>query len=326
VIERMILSVEDLHVHYKSYWYTHKVLNGVWLRMNEGERVGIIGETGSGKTTLLKSILKVLPQNSVIPRGQIRFRDIEILKADDRVLASVRRREIGMIFQDPMAALNPVFKIKDQLYDIIKYKMLADGVSPSREELHEEALRVLSDVRLPDHERVLESYPFQLSGGMRQRVMIAMALLSAGKLLLADEPTTNIDVTIQDQILRLIGRLVKERGLSTVLVSHALGMVRQMTDRSYVLYAGDIMEEAGTEELFEHPKHPYTQLLIASAPRISERGIGEGIKGKLPDYRSPPSGCRFAPRCPFAMEKCYNVKPGRTQVNADHTVACHLYE
>ncbi|MCS7146349.1 MAG: ABC transporter ATP-binding protein [Nitrososphaerota archaeon] len=322
----MLLEIEDLHVHYKSYWYVQKVLNGVWLRMSEGERVGIIGETGSGKTTLLKSVLKILPQNSLIPRGTIKYKDVDILKSGEATLASIRRKEIGMIFQDPMAALNPVFKVKDQLHDVIKYKLLSEGHNPSKEEIRGHALRALDDVKLPDHDRVLESYPFQLSGGMRQRVMIAMALISAGKLLLADEPTTNIDVTIQDQILRLIDRLVKERGLSAILVSHALGMVRQMTDRSYVLYAGDVMEEASTDELFNHPMHPYTSLLISSAPKISTRDIGEGIRGKLPDYRSPPQGCRFAPRCPYAMEKCYTVKPKRTIVNSAHIVACHLYE
>lgn len=322
----MLLNIQDLYVHYKSYWYIHKVLNGVWLRMMEGERVGIIGETGSGKTTLLKSILRILPQNAVIPNGMIKFKEIDVLKAGEAELSMVRRREIGMIFQDPMAALNPVFKIKDQLYDVIKYKLLTEGHNPTKEELHDHAVKVLNEVKLPDYERVLESYPFQLSGGMRQRVMIAMALISAGKLLLADEPTTNIDVTIQDQILKLIDRLVKQRGLSTILVSHALGMVRQMTDRAYVLYAGDIMEEARTSELFDHPAHPYTSLLISSAPKISTREIGEGIRGKLPDYRSPPIGCRFAPRCPYAMDKCHTVKPKRTIISTDHAVACHLYE
>ncbi len=322
----MLLRIDDLHVHYKSYWYVNQVLNGVWLRMDEGERIGIVGETGSGKTTLLKTILRILPQNSSIPRGTIKYREIDILKASEAELSKVRRSEIGMIFQDPMAALNPVFKIKDQLYDVIKYKFLADGSNPSKAVLHEHALGVLESVSLPDPERVLESFPFQLSGGMRQRVMIAMALLSAGKLLLADEPTTNIDVTLQDQILRLIDKLVKQRGLSTILVSHALGMVRQMTDRAYVLYAGDIMEEARTGELLDHPKHPYTDLLVSSAPKISSRRIGEGIRGKLPDYRSPPAGCRFAPRCPYAMDKCHKVKPKRTALNAEHVFACHLYE
>lgn len=322
----MLLNIQDLYVHYKSYWYINKVLNGVWLRMVEGERVGIIGETGSGKTTLLKSILRILPQNALIPSGVIKFKDIDILRSGEAELSTVRRREIGMIFQDPMAALNPVFKIKDQLYDVVKYKLLAEGHNPTKEELHDHAVRVLNDVKLPDYERVLESFPFQLSGGMRQRVMIAMALISAGKLLLADEPTTNIDVTIQDQVLKLIDRLVKQRGLSTILVSHALGMVRQMTDRAYVLYAGDIMEEARTSELFDHPAHPYTSLLISSAPKISTREIGEGIRGKLPDYRFPPIGCRFAPRCPYALDKCHTVKPKRTIINTDHAVACHLYE
>ena len=321
-----MLEIDNLYVNYKSYWYTLKVLNGVWLRVEKGERVGIIGESGSGKTTLLKTILRVLPQNGIVLNGEIKYDGRNILKLSDGELAKIRRKEIGMIFQDPMAALNPVFKIKDQLYDILKYKMTAEGHNPSSKELYEEALKIFNDVRLPDPDRVLESYPFQLSGGMRQRVMIAMALASAGKLLLADEPTTNLDVTIQDQILKLIHRLVVEKNLSTILVSHALGMVYQMTDRVYVLYAGDIMEEATTRELFNKPKHPYTQLLIASTPRLSSVGVGEGIKGKLPDYRSPPAGCRFAPRCPYVMDKCINTKPGRIQLSPDHAVSCYLYD
>jgi peptide/nickel transport system ATP-binding protein len=322
----MLLEISDLYVYYRSYWYTLKVLNGVWLRLDRGERVGIIGESGSGKTTLLKSILRILPQNGMIPKGEIRYDGKNILKLSSSELTKIRRREIGMIFQDPMAALNPVFKIRDQLYDILKYKMMIEGHNPSSRELYEEAVKIFSDVRLPDPDRVLESYPFQLSGGMRQRVMIAMALISAGKLLLADEPTTNLDVTIQDQILKLIHRLAAQRNLSTILVSHALGMVYQMTDRVYVLYAGDIMEEARTRDLFSQPKHPYTQLLVASTPRLSSVGVGEGIKGKLPDYRNPPAGCRFAPRCPYVMDKCINTKPRKIQVNREHIVSCYLYD
>jgi len=322
----MLLEISNLYVHYKSYWYTLKVLNGVWLRLDRGERIGIIGESGSGKTTLLKSILRILPQNGMIPRGEIRYDGKNILKLSSSELTKIRRKEIGMIFQDPMAALNPVFKIRDQLYDILKYRMMIEGHNPSSRELYEEAVKIFSDVKLPDPNRVLESYPFQLSGGMRQRVMIAMALISAGKLLLADEPTTNLDVTIQDQILKLIHRLVTQKNLSTILVSHALGMVYQMTDRVYVLYAGDIMEEARTRDLFSQPKHPYTQLLVASTPRLSSVGVGEGIKGKLPDYRNPPAGCRFAPRCPYVMDKCINTKPGKIQVNNEHIVSCYLYE
>ncbi|MEM1584336.1 MAG: ABC transporter ATP-binding protein [Nitrososphaerota archaeon] len=322
----MLLEIDNLYVNYKSYWYTLKVLNGVWLKVEKGERVGIIGESGSGKTTLLKTILRVLPQNGIISKGEIRYDGRNILKLSDSELAKIRRKEIGMIFQDPMAALNPVFKIRDQLYDILKYKMTTEGHNPSSKELYEESLRIFNDVRLPDPDRVLESYPFQLSGGMRQRVMIAMALASAGKLLLADEPTTNLDVTIQDQILKLIHRLVVEKNLSIILVSHALGMVYQMTDKVYVLYAGDIMEEAETRKMFNKPKHPYTQLLIASTPRLSSVGVGEGIRGKLPDYRNPPAGCRFAPRCPYVMDKCINTKPSRIQLSAEHTVSCYLYD
>ncbi|MCS7126452.1 MAG: ABC transporter ATP-binding protein [Aigarchaeota archaeon] len=321
----MLLELTNLHVHYKSYWYVFKVLNGVWLRVRRGERVGVIGESGSGKTTLLKSILKILPLNGMIIRGEIKYDGKDILNLGESKLAEIRRREVGMIFQDPMAALNPVFKVKDQLYDILKYKMISEGRNPSKQELYDEALKMLTDVKLPDPERVLNSYPFQLSGGMRQRVMIAMALTSAEKLLLADEPTTNLDVTIQDQILKLIHNLVIQKNLSAILVSHALGMVYQMTDRAYVLYAGDIMEEASTKELFEKPKHPYTQILISSAPRLSSKGISEGIKGKLPDYRNPPAGCRFAPRCPYSMSKCNTIKPEPIELNKEHITCCHLY-
>jgi peptide/nickel transport system ATP-binding protein len=321
-----LLNVEDLNVSYKRYWYSLKVLNGVCMNLRKGQRIGIIGESGSGKTTLLKSILRILPPNGKIVSGKIVYDGKDITNFSEKELSRIRRREIGIIFQDPMAALNPVFKVRDQLYDILRYKLMEEGVKPTSQMLGEYSLELLSDVRLPDPERVLNSYPFQLSGGMRQRVMIAMALVSANKLLLADEPTTNLDVTIQDQILKLIHRLVVEKNLSTILVSHALGMVNRMTDEVYVLYAGDIAEHAPTSEIMKNPLHPYTQLLISSTPRLSSVGVGEGIRGKLPDYREPPQGCRFAPRCPYAMDKCFTVKPRVIRQNNDHHVACHLYE
>ena len=322
----LLLEVENLYVSYRRYWYTLHVLNGVSMSLRRGERVGLIGESGSGKTTLLKSILRILPPNGKIVGGSINYDGREITSLSEKELSHIRRREIGMIFQDPMAALNPVFKVKDQLYDILRYKLGEEGSKPDNKLLWDHALKLLTDVKLPDPERVLNSYPFQLSGGMRQRVMIAMALASANSLLLADEPTTNLDVTIQDQILKLIHKLVTEKNLGTILVSHALGMVNRMTDRVYVLYAGDIMETAKTSEIMNNPRHPYTQLLISSTPRLSSVGVGEGIKGKLPDYRFPISGCRFAPRCPYAMQKCFTQKPGVTRLNSNHLVACYLYE
>lgn len=319
-----LLTVKNLCVNYKSYWYVYHVLDGVSIDVKLGEKVGLIGESGAGKTTLLKSILRVLPPQGKITSGEILYRGIDLLKCDARQLLEIRRRKIGMIFQDPLAALNPLFKVKEQMLDILKYTY--ENSDMKKRDLENIALDLLRDTLIPDSERVLNSYPFELSGGMRQRVVIAMALASASELLLADEPTTNIDVTIQAQILKLISDLVKKKGLSMVLVSHALGMVRKMTDKVYVIYGGNIVEEAPTSKLFENPLHPYTRLLIDNAPKILSGMLGEGIKGNPVDYRFPPSGCRFHPRCPFGdQEICKSVKPPLIKADKDRYVACHLY-
>lgn len=316
-----LLEVRNLSVNYKSYWYTYHVLDDVYLDVTRKEKVGLIGESGSGKTTLLKSVLQILPPQGRIVSGKIFWKGIDLLKADKKYILSIRRKGIGMIFQDPLGALNPVFKIKDQMLDILK----ASYYDHNKSDLINIAEEYLRSVMLPDPARVLDSYPFQLSGGMRQRVVIAMALVSAEDLLLADEPTTNLDVTIQDQVLKLINRLVEERGLSMVLVSHALGMVARMTHRVYVMYAGNVVEEAPTTELFKEPLHPYTYMLVNSTPRLTSTQIGEGIKGNPPDYRQPPQGCRFHPRCPYAMETCRRVKPPYVRVSRHRYIACHIY-
>lgn len=318
-----LLRVEDLYVKYKSYWYTYHVLNGVSLHVKSGEKVGLIGESGAGKTTFLKSILQILPPQGRIISGRVFFKGVDLLRGDKKYINEVRRRSVGMIFQDPLAALNPVFTVKEQLIDILKH--VHRGEEHSKSDLESMALELLKEVMLPDPERVLNSYPFQLSGGMRQRVVIAMALASARDLLLADEPTTNLDVTIQAQILKLINSLVEKRKLSMVLVSHALGMVRSMSRRVYVIYAGNIVEEAPSTKLFEEPLHPYTQMLIDSVPKISAAKLGEGIKGNPPDYRYPPPGCRFHPRCPYATDICKKNKPTLINVDKDRYVACYKY-
>jgi len=321
--ENILLKVEDLYVKYRSYWYIYHVLDGVSIRVKPGEKVGLIGESGAGKTTLLKSILRILPPQGRITGGRVLYKNVDLLRCGKDYLLDVRRRRVGMIFQDPLAALNPVFSIKEQMLDVLKY--VYSGSNYKTSDLISIALDLLREVMLPDPERVLNSYPFQLSGGMRQRVVIAMALASARELLLADEPTTNLDVTIQAQILKLISDLVEKRKLSMILVSHALGMVRNMTERVYVMYGGNIVEEAPSSKLFNEPLHPYTQLLIESAPKIIATKLGEGIKGNPPDYRYPPPGCRFHPRCPFAMDICKKVKPPPVRVDNDRYVACHLY-
>ncbi len=319
-----LLTVKNLYVKYKSYWYIYHVLNDISINVGLGEKIGIIGESGAGKTTLLKSILQVLPINGKITSGEIFYRDVNLLKCSKQILLEIRRKRVGMIFQDPLAALNPVFTIKDHLLEVLRYANETANIDKS--DLINIALDLLRDTLIPDPERILNSYPFQLSGGMRQRIVIAMALASARELLLADEPTTNLDVTIQAQILKLIGELVEKRGLSMILISHALGLIRKMTERVYVMYGGNIIEEAPTFKLFNEPLHPYTQLLFKTAPKILEPLSSVELRGNPLDYRNLPNGCVFHPRCPYGdSEVCRKVKPHQVKVEKDRTVYCHIY-
>jgi len=319
-----LLDIRNLHVWFKVYGGVLKVLNGVNFTVNFGEKVGLVGETGCGKTTTMKALLRVLPNLALIPEGDILVRDNNILKLNSRELANLRGRGLSMIFQDPTSALNPVFTIGQQLYDIIKY-----SVGSSRQKVANKknvALRALREARLPDPERMLDSYPIQLSGGMRQRVCIAFSIATARDLLIADEPTTNLDVTIQDQVLRLIRDLVEKKGASLILITHSLGLAREITERVYVMYAGNMIEMAATSVLFEKPFHPYTQGLLASVPRLTGGGFAEGIPGRIPDYRNPPPGCRFEPRCQHAFEPCTKAMPPYFDVGDGHQVACYLYQ
>ena len=319
-----LLDIRNLHVWFKVYGGVLKVLNGVNFTVNFGEKVGLVGETGCGKTTTMKALLRVLPNLALIPEGDILVRDNNILKLNSRELANLRGRGLSMIFQDPTSALNPVFTIGQQLYDIIKY-----SVGSSRQKVANKknvALRALREARLPDPERMLDSSPIQLSGGMRQRVCIAFSIATARDLLIADEPTTNLDVTIQDQVLRLIKDLVEKKGASLILITHSLGLAREITERVYVMYAGNMIEMAATSVLFEKPFHPYTQGLLASVPRLTGGGFAEGIPGRIPDYRNPPPGCRFEPRCQHAFEPCTKAMPPYFDVGDGHQVACYLYQ
>ncbi len=320
-----LLEVRDLKVCYRTYRGILKVLNGVNFTVEKGEKVGIIGESGCGKTTTMKTILRILPSNGMVCGGEILYDGRNILEMGENELNIIRRRKIAMIFQDPTAALNPVFKVGEQFMDILKHSKILEGKKPTEDELKEEILDMFKEVMLPDPERVFDSYPFQLSGGMRQRVCIAMALATAQELLIADEPTTNLDVTIQDQILRLIKDLVDRRNLSVILISHALGAVRGLVDRVYVMYAGNMVEVADVKELFREPKHPYTRGLLASAPKLTGGGISKGIPGRIPDYLNPPNGCRFNPRCDQAMEICREEVPPFFDLGS-HKVACWLYK
>lgn len=313
-----LLEVKDLHVHFGIYEGTAWVLNGISFHVRPAERVGLVGETGCGKSVAMKAIMGLLPIPPVkVPRGQVLFKGKDLLRLSPKELQRIRGRQISMIPQDPMAALNPVFRIGDQLRDVIRYTGNSTG------DLKARALSVLQEVKLPDPERLWKAYPFELSGGMRQRVLIAMALVNKPELLIADEPATALDVTIQDQILKLLNALVEKKRISILLITHNLGVIRETTDRVYVMYAGEIVEEARTQELFSNPKHPYTQGLLSAVPKLTGAGIVGGIEGRIPDYTDPPPGCRFHPRCPYAMPICRAQKPPR--FGEEHKVACFLY-
>ncbi|MGH2399643.1 MAG: ABC transporter ATP-binding protein [bacterium] len=321
-----LLRIRDLHVEFTGFRGTAHVLNGVNLEVRRGEKVGLVGETGCGKSLTVKAVLGLLRGPHVRVRGEIWFAGGNLLADSRHELRDLRGRRIAMIFQDPMASLNPVFTVGDQLLEVIRRGPGGDGAQrQSRGSAKEKALAILQEVALPDPERIMQTYPVQLSGGMRQRVLIAMALVNHPDLIIADEPGTALDVTIQEQILRLMRHLVEAKGISVLLITHNLGVVRETTDRVYVMYAGSIAEEGRTADLFRGPKHPYTQGLLASVPKLTGEGVPRGIDGMIPDYGAPPPGCRFAPRCAFAQPRC-QLPPPWVTVGAGHQVACVLYD
>jgi peptide/nickel transport system ATP-binding protein len=322
----LLLDIKDLRVEFKVYGGILKVVDGINFKVYHGENVGLVGETGCGKTTTMKAILRILPMPPArIPSGEIFFKNQDLMALKGKELRKVRGSGISMIFQDPTAALNPVFTIGQQMEPIIQ-NASPENKNLSKSELREKALAPLKEVALADPERLLDSYPIQLSGGMRQRVCIGMALSTNPELLIADEPGTSLDVTIQDQVLRLLRDLIAKKGSSVILITHTLGVVREMTDRVYVMYAGNMVEVAPTRKLFANPLHPYTQGLMKAVPKLTGGGIATGIPGRIPSYRNPPSGCRFHPRCPHAMDICRREKPPDYLVDEDHSVACFLYD
>ena len=317
-----LFSVEDLHVSFRVYEGTLRVVEGLSFFVQRGEKVGVVGEAGCGKTTTMKAVMRILADNATAS-GRILFDGRDVMGMRPRELQEWRRRSVSMVFQDPTSALNPVFTVGDQMRAVIGSAL--EG-APDRGEatIRQIAERALADVALPDPARILANYPFQLSGGMRQRICIAMSVATSRQLLLADEPGTSLDVTIQDQILRLIGDLVRDKGLSVVLVTHSLGVVREMTDRVYIMYAGTMVESGPTAEIFRNPQHPYTMGLMGCVPRLTGAGISQGIPGGMPDYLNPPAGCRFAPRCPEVIEICHRERPAQRPVGAGgHCTACH---
>lgn len=322
--KKKILEVKNLSVSYTVANVKTHVLEDVSFSVGEGESVGVVGESGCGKTTTMRTILNVLPSNGTVENGEILYYGNNILKMPEKELQEYRQKGAGMIFQDPSSALNPVISIKNQFLEALKYAHKDKKLTKAQ--LLEKAAKALEAVSLADPDRILNSYPFQLSGGMRQRVCIAMTLAAERQILLADEPGTALDVTIQDQILRLIKELVDKGELSVVMVTHSLGVIRQVTTYVNVMYAGSMVEGGDTKVVFENPAHPYTQALMDCLPKLTGNGIAKGIPGRIPNYSNPPKGCRFAPRCPYATERCMNEKPGRYEVREKHWVACFKAE
>jgi peptide/nickel transport system ATP-binding protein len=319
-----LLDVNHLCVNYKVYEGLLRVLNGVSLSVGSKEKVGIIGESGCGKTTTMKAVMRILATNAIVPSGTIAYKGSDLLKLGKQELMRLHRTSMSMVFQDPTAALNPVFKIGEQLEDIVRYSEFTSN-SPAKQEVRTKAVELLKSAALPEPERILDSYPFQLSGGMRQRVCIAMSLASAKDLLIADEPGTSLDVTIEDQIMRLLKQIVEDRGLSVILISHSIGAVKGFVTKLYVMYAGTMVEEAPTDELFSNPVHPYTQNLLKAVPKLTGGGVPEGIAGSIPSYLTIGDGCRFASRCRSAKESCHVHAPPAFDIGKGHRVACFDY-
>ncbi|MEH6936557.1 ABC transporter ATP-binding protein [Bacillus sp. JJ664] len=317
-----IVSVENL----KTYFYTEDgvvpAIDGVSFEIRKGETLAIVGESGSGKSVTSLSIMGLIPSPpGRIEAGDIHFHNESLLDKTEKEMRQIRGNQISMIFQEPMTSLNPVYKIGDQIMEsIILHQKL------SKNEAKKEVIRLLNLVGIPEAERRLNQYPHELSGGMRQRVMIAIALACNPEVLIADEPTTALDVTIQNQILALMKKLKKETNMSIMLITHDLGVVAEMADRVVVMYSGQVVEQGDIFTIFENPKHPYTEGLLRSMPSVEKR-IGKlyAIDGVVPNPLNLPRGCRFAPRCEYATALCHEEMPEIQSISDDEVVRCWKY-
>ncbi|MBT3388991.1 MAG: ABC transporter ATP-binding protein [Chloroflexi bacterium] len=317
-----ILQVDDLHIRFETYAGTVHAVNGISFEIQRGEMFGLVGESGCGKSVTGMALMNAIPSPGKIENGRVLFNGEDILQKNEAQMQSLRGGRIAMIFQDPTASLNPVFTIGNQIL-----RQVRQHSARSRKEAEEHAFDFFERVGLPDPKRIFSAYPHELSGGMKQRVMIAMGLASGAEFLIADEPTTALDVTIQAQILALLAELREKENLSILLITHDLGVVAETCERVAVAYAGRVVETGQVDSVLYAPKHPYTRGLLAALPDSVQHGQPlQMIKGAVPDGLRPIAGCPFHPRCSDAMEICSIKEPAQVQMEDDgHIVACHLY-
>lgn len=319
---KTLLEVNNVEVSFDTYMGEVKAVRGVSFSLEKGETLAVVGESGSGKSVTSKSLMRLLPPRGRIKGGQILLEGKNLGALSERQMQDVRGSEIAMIFQDPMTSLNPTMTIGRQITEgLVKHQKIG------RAEATKRALELLALVGIPNPETRIKQYPHQLSGGMRQRVIIAIALASNPKILIADEPTTALDVTIQAQILELMKEIQAKTGTSIILITHDLGVVANMAARVAVMYAGKIVETGTVDEIFYQPKHPYTWGLLASMPKLhTATETLASIPGTPPDLVNPPTGCAFAARCPYAMQICLAYQPEATTCSKTHTAACWLLD
>ena len=318
---KALLEIKNLKTHFFTHEGTVKAVDGVSFKINQGETLGIVGESGSGKSVTALSVMRLIPHPpGKIVGGEIYFEGKDLLKLDDKEIRKMRGKKISMIFQEPMTSLDPVFTIGHEIGEVIQLHQ-----ELSNEEARKKSIEILKVVGMPDVEKRIDNYPHELSGGMRQRVMIAMALSCNPTLLIADEPTTALDVTIQAQILRLINDLKDKFGASVMLITHDLGVIAEMCDNVAVMYAGNIVEYTDVYTLFNNPLHPYTKGLSKSMPRMNvEAEHLDAIPGMVPNLLDLPSGCPFHPRCDLSFKKCVEEMPELIEIENSHLVRCHL--
>lgn len=322
-MEKPILKVEDLRVSFFTPPGEVQAVGGISYELHQGEVMGIVGESGSGKSVEAFSIMGLLQHPGKVLDGRIFFEEDNLLEYTEEEMRQIRGNKISMIFQNPMTSLNPVYTIGNQLMEaaLTHSKM-------SRAEARDRAIYMLTEVGINHPERRMKQYPHEFSGGMRQRVMIAMGLICQPNLLIADEPTTALDVTIQAQIIRLMQKLQKETGMSIIFITHNLGVVADICHKVSVMYAGEIVEQASVDDIFYRPKHPYTQGLLHSMPRVDAESYERliPIEGTPVDMLNPPKGCRFAPRCKETMQVCLHKSPGFTKIKEGHVASCWLLQ